>query len=236
MEKIERHRPSSRDVDLALRYRPNEIMNYLADLAARHAEEIGFGYYDMDARGMFWVVHRFLLEIKSPPLLGRELECISRPWFRKGLKADRQFILTDGGVELLRAHSLWLLVSKESRRPLPLHRHFEIVGEPLFEDDLSYRGPELMPGERQAGRTVAYSDVDMHGHCNNSRYVSWCLDCFEAGFWEHNYPRTMDVLFQRESFAGDDIDIYIQSSGRHYRFDGMRENDTIFTYYMTLSD
>jgi acyl-ACP thioesterase len=74
----------------------------------------------------------------------------------------------------------------------------------------------------------------MHRHCNNSRYVSWCLDWIDSAQWEDHYPGEMDVRFHRESFAGESIDIHCNQLDEHFRFDGYRDGQEIFTFYLTL--
>jgi medium-chain acyl-[acyl-carrier-protein] hydrolase len=236
LEKEELYRPESQDVDLEMRMRPNEIMNRLADLARRHAGETGFGYDDMLSRGLFWVVHEFIIAIDEMPMLDDDLILRTRPFFRKGLRADRQFEITRGGGRLVRAHTRWLLIDRESRRPQPLQRHFDAIGEPFFPPEELDGPKEMEPGDVRAVRRVGYSDVDMHRHTNNSGYVAWCLDLLPIDLWREFRVSRLHILFHKESFADQEISIHVSRSedSNDYRFDGFRGEETIFTLSMQL--
>lgn len=265
MEKTEILIPRSQDVDLNSRLRINELMNYLADFARRHADEQNFGFYSMADNGLYWVLHSMKLEIHRLPLLDEPLTSTTRAWFQRGLRAQRQFSLsthttqtkgtqaaknpeTGSGSgmkrDLIRAHSLWLLIDGERKRPVPIHSQFEPQGEPMFDagelsaiegvpnpDKLGpeMADPENLSADAQFNRTVAYSDVDVHQHMNNSRYVALALDSLPMETWESTRPMSVEVSFLKECFLGDEITVKRFTNARGHLVQCLRDSQPVFT-------
>jgi medium-chain acyl-[acyl-carrier-protein] hydrolase len=237
LEKDELYRPESQDVDLEMRMRPNEIMNRLADLARRHAGETGFGYDDMLSRGLFWVVHEFIIAIDEMPMLDDDLILRTRPFFRKGLRADRQFEITRGGGRLVRAHTRWLSHRPGEPQAPAAAAALRCNRRTLFPSGGTGWARRRWSRETSgAVRRVGYSDVDMHRHTNNSRYVAWCLDLLPIDLWREFRVSRLHILFHKESFADQEISIHVSRSedSNDYRFDGFRGEETIFTLSMQL--
>lgn len=260
MRKTEQHVPYSQEVDFLGRFRPNELMNYLADFARRHADQSGYGYHEMKRQNLFWAVHRFVIDMPQIPKLEQEFSCTTAAWFRKGLRADRQFELTDADNCLVRAYTRWILMDWNTRKPVPIQRYFPEQGEPLFDPhDLSVLLPEASEishagtrtyaeNEQDRGKarvlpetrrfTVSYSDIDVHQHCNNSRYMSWCLDMIGVNQMKQSFPRRLDIRFLREAFAGDEIEIVRERRTWGEVFFGTATDERVFelTLYWEFPD
>lgn len=248
MEKTEQFTPRSQHVDFNSRLRINELMNYLADFARRHAEEQNFGFHAMADQGLYWVLHGMQLEISRLPLLDQPLSSTTRAWFTRGLKAQRQFSLSPAdprseenaprtGSELIRAHSHWLLIHGQRKRPVPIHSQFEPQGGQMFDPreipaihDIPDTPDSAAPAEpdEQFSRTVAYSDVDVHQHINNSRYVALGLDALPVEVWKSPEPLRVDISFLKECFFGDEISVQRFSNSAGHLVLCLRDNEPVF--------
>lgn len=70
--------------------------------------------------------------------------------------------------------------------------------------------PALLPsggGHLLDTRTARYSDIDLHEHVNNSRYLTWSHDPVPRQEWEKAYPHYIDITFKKETCWGDSVEI-----------------------------
>ncbi|MEW6375723.1 MAG: hypothetical protein AB1502_08025 [Thermodesulfobacteriota bacterium] len=55
--------------------------------------------------------------------------------------------------------------------------------------------------------TVHYSDLDIHQHVNNSRYIEWILDSYPLEMDQTHQITTFEINFLAESNCGDELSI-----------------------------
>ncbi len=192
--------------------KPNALLQYLQEAAARHAEQLGVGLGDLNQRNCFWVLANLRLEVTAAPRWGDEVTIKTWPSGCTRLTASREFLGAGSeGRELFRAASEWMILDKQNSRPKNLTRldlHLPPAGPKLLATPL----PRLQAG---AGYTpawslhVPFSSLDFNGHVNNTEYIRWGLD----GLY-HTLRRAPDVhalqaTFLAEVFEGDEIEILV---------------------------
>ena len=74
---------------------------------------------------------------------------------------------------------------------------------------------------------VAYSDIDLVGHANNARYVSWAMDCLDDGNAGLEVDE-VEIVFHHESRPGDEISLYRAEEGGASYVEGRRDGAQIF--------
>lgn len=55
---------------------------------------------------------------------------------------------------------------------------------------------------------VRTSNIDYAGHTNNVEYVRLLLDTMSLEEWRHMAPKELQVVYQNQSFLGDNLEIY----------------------------
>ena len=207
--------------------------DFLQEIAADHAAALGFGFQDMAALGVFWVLARMKLRILQQPEVGWTLTLETWPGNFRRLFAARHFRFTDGGGnEIAIATSQWMVLSRDHQRP---HR-VELVGDKMPDTsdlpayfDLSSRPATVPPGETGQCFPVRFSMEDVNGHLNNAGYMALAQDAVEA---ELNRPAAfseMEIAFHASARAPGMLRLYTAAgeSDSDRMISGYLENGTL---------
>ena len=172
-----------RDVNREGRLTAVSWFGFLQEIAADHAEALGFGYTGMTELGVFWVLARMRLKILRQPRVEENLKLETWPGNFRRLFAARHFRFTDAeGESVAVASSQWMILSLENQRP----QRVEIISDrcPDTSDlpayfDFSARLAAVPPeGEAQVF-PVRFSMEDINGHLNNAEYMELAQDAAE---------------------------------------------------------
>jgi len=192
--------------------KPNALMQYLQEAAARHAEQLGFGFADLDAHDCFWVLANLRLDVTRLP---RWNECFTLRTWPSGhtrVVASREFVGTNAqGGELFRAGSEWMVLDKHKSRPRNLTR-LELALPRSAPKALTTELRRLQPTGNYTGvhtLGVPFSALDFNRHVNNTEYLRWAFDAIHFGYPRIGAVRSLQVTYLAELFEGDEIEVLI---------------------------
>lgn len=213
-----RTKVDTRDVDGRSHCRPSALLGYLQEAATLAAETKGFGRdVLMGKHGAFWMLARLWCRLDRPLRWGEELTI--HTWHRggKGASMYRDFDLYVDGTHVGEAVSVWVLVRLEDRKMLRVSQIPELEGTEGGErnkDKLlsKLRMPEEM--ERAERRVMHYSDTDINGHVNNTRYADFACDAIRADLLpEGTFVSQMQLGYSAECRPGEVIDLLTARQG-----------------------
>ncbi len=190
--------------------KPNVLMQYLQEAAARHAEQLGVGFAELARRNCFWVLANFRLEITVTPRWRDVVTVKTWPSGFTRLTASREFVGENAeGHELFRAASEWMILDKQSGRPKNLTRlelHLPPSGPKALAAELQRLQPAVDYIQADSLR-VPFSSLDFNGHVNNTEYIRWALDGLHVR--RHIAPeiRVLQVAYLAEVFENDTIEV-----------------------------
>lgn len=195
----------------------NVLMQYLQESAARHAEQLGVGFADLDRQDCFWVLASLRIEMTDTPRWRDGLTIRTWPSGFTRLTAAREFIgVHTDGRELFRAASEWMILDKHTSRPRNLSRlnlNLPPAGLKALGGDPGRLRPA--PAYTKAGTvSVPFSALDFNGHVNNTEYVRWALDGLHRQGGDSPVIRSARMTYLAEVFEGDEIEILV-SAGDH---------------------
>jgi len=205
------------------------LMQYLQDIAARHADELGFGFSRLDEIGGYWVLSNFRIEITDMPKWNDQIRIKTWPSGHTRVIATREFVGKDRqGRELFRAGSEWMILDRQKNRPKNLSRlNLELPGAELkaLQGELGRLEPHENYVEADKVR-VPYSSIDLNGHVNNTEYVRWGIDALMRTFSLRVAVRCVQTTYLSEVFEGDELVFGVSSDkGGNYHVLG-RKSDT----------
>ena len=190
------------------------LMQYLQDIAALHAGQLGFGFDKLSEMDGYWVLSNIRIEISRLP--GREDEITLRTWpsgYSRTI-ATREFVGKDqNGSELFRAGSEWMVLNKQTNRLKNLFRldlNLPKTGVKALPDELNRLEPHGDYRKLDVVR-VPYSSIDLNGHVNNTEYVRWGIDALRRTFKLNKNIRCAQATYLSEVFEGDELDLLVTS-------------------------
>ena len=186
------------------------ICNYLQEAAALNAEHLGFSKSNFEGQGqnLTWVMTRMRLRLMRRPRWNDEVKVFTFPRPARRIVAWRDFVLSDAhDVEIGRASTEWMMIDMTTRRPVAIPafvtERADLDREPVFAEPLGFKvAGETFDGvENPYAITAAPSDIDLNGHVNNVRYVTWLFDA--SGLTAD--ALTLELAFKSEVLCGTTV-------------------------------
>lgn len=232
------------DADLKRELKLSALFNFYQESATLAGEALGLGMGAMEKHGVAWILTRVRTEIVEPSHWGKVItvETWAQPPGR--LESERDYLARDCNGQLVaKAISGWVLMDTKKRRirrPDFLDYTFPVVNRqrPFAGPVQRLKSQEHLQAAYK--RTIAYSDVDIHGHLNNTRYVDFALDCFPIEVHKEYRVSALDINFVNEALPGDSITLYkgcvSEAKGKYY-VEGLRGSDerVLFRALLRLS-
>ena len=204
------YRVGARDVDLYGQCRPSAMLCLLQEAATQAAGELHLSGPEIrDRYNAFWMLARTRYELVRPILWNEPVTV--KTWHRGGKAAVmyREFDLAIKGEPVGRALSAWVLAGIDSHKLLHLNEVGEIAdssGGTLCRSDTlrKLRMPQDMA--IAAERRLGYSDTDINGHVNNTRYADFFCDALgledlAAG----KFVSQLQLCYLTECMAGETL-------------------------------
>lgn len=201
------------DVDLHSRCKPSALMMLMQETAVAHAEQIHLGRNElMEQYGVFWMIARAWYRLERPLMTGETVTV--RTWHRGGAGAMmyRDFDLLADGVRVGEAVTVWVLADVKSHRLYKLSKvpaAAELTGGTLCKDIKvgKLRMPEQMETVEQ--RRMHYSDTDLNGHVNNTRYADFACDALRLEeLPEERFVSAMQIGYVTECLPGELLELH----------------------------
>ncbi|MHC4594502.1 MAG: acyl-ACP thioesterase domain-containing protein, partial [Planctomycetota bacterium] len=115
------------------------LMQYLQEVAALHAEQLGFGFGRLNEIDGYWVLSNLRVQIARLPKWNDTVVIKTWPSGYTRLIATREFVGRDqDDCELFRAGSQWMVLDKQNNRPKNLF-HLDL--------NLPKTGPKAISGK-----------------------------------------------------------------------------------------
>ena len=195
-------------VDCFGRMKPSMVLFLAQDIARSHCLELKVDYETLLKQRLFWAVTRHKVVINRLPRSGEtiHLETWTMPTTRVAYPRSMA-AYDDGGNELFRTISLWVLMDLDTRKMV-------LPGQSTIAIEGTIRGMELpspaglvpKPLGNHRSRTVFYSDLDRNGHMNNTKYLDWIGDLLPSPFHAEHFPREITLCYTNEAREGQEID------------------------------
>ena len=202
----------TRDLDCFSVCRAGALLGYLQDVAGLAAEEFqGASPQMMSKYRHTWMLARMQFNLTRPLRLHDALEL--HTWHRGGDKAVmyRDTDLLVDGQKVGEALGSWVLVNLDTRALTRMSDFPELSGTDGGALNRATRPhplrvpPDLPVAER---RTLHYSDLDMNGHVNNTRYADFLCDALALSretLPQNAFLSRLQLNYLKECRAGEPL-------------------------------
>lgn len=231
------------DVDLFGHCRPSAVLRLLQEAATQAAGEIHLSGAEVREKyHAFWMLARIRYQLYRPVLWNEQVTV--KTWHRGGKAAVmyREFDMFVEGEPVGQALSAWVLAGVDTRKLL----HLAEVGESENSDGGSLcrtdtlrklRLPQEMAIAEE--RKLHYSDTDVNGHVNNTRYADFLCDALDLQkIGEGKFVSQLQLCYLAECMAGETLRLRTGRVGEDWcvhgetpegtgRFDGILTLDNL---------
>jgi acyl-ACP thioesterase len=184
---------ASWDVDARNRLTTAAVGRFMQEAAETNARRIGFGYDELRARGLAWILSGLLVRLDRYPRFRETVRVETWPVDLVGRRAVRDWrILDASGEEIGAATSAWFCLDLARRRPVsPEEWRDADAWLPTVRamDRDCDRVPAVAAAEAEVAVPVRWSDLDLNDHLTNTRYQDLILECYEE-----DWLRTREVV------------------------------------------
>lgn len=177
------------------------------EIAGNHALQLNFDITQLHQQNLTWVLHRMDIQVDRYPNWRETIIIETWPAAGDSIRAYRNYrVLDEEGNEIVRSLSYWMMINLETRRPVRMPQEVLDLRVTDLEHVMPIKTTRLKPFENPQEETkirVRKSDLDMNRHVNNTRFVEWMMETYPEE--EASEINGMDIIFLRESLAGDEI-------------------------------
>lgn len=186
----------------------SRIVTLIIDTATGHANAIGIGFDRMISYGISWVLSRLTIDLKETPSVNRRYRIDTWIENLNRMFSERDFELVDveTGEAIGWAHSTWMAINMDTRRPSDLTMLSEmkecVNGRPYPLD----KGGKLLPVQEamvEHEYRFAVSDIDVNCHVTTRRYIDLITDLWPLEQYDANRVVRFEIAFKREAHYGE---------------------------------
>ena len=194
-------------VDRFGRLKPAMLLMYAQEVAGHHSDLLSFTYDALASKGLFWAVIRNRVQITRLPKENETITIETWPMPTTRTAYPRSTVAYDAqGQELFRSVSLWVLMDANTRTMiLPGKSGVELEGTLRGNELASPRSLALRPMENSRSRSVCFTDLDVNGHMNNTRYLDWIMDLLPSDFHRNHPVKDFTLCYMNEALEGQDL-------------------------------
>ena len=203
---------SSTDTDAVYECRPSALFVFLQKAITSHSQKVGTSRDDVMAKyNCYWMVLRIWVRLNRPIIWGETLTVRVTIRHPSGTRIYRDCDLFIGDECVGEATTVWVLANRKTKRPINLEHlpEFPVVNPPAAKSITLSRivFPEQM--ELHDRRKLYYSDTDINGHINNTRYVDLACDAAELDKRPQGvFMQEILISYVNECFAGEQMQLY----------------------------
>ena len=205
---------NSTDGDQFQEVKLSSLFRMFQEIATAHADKIGVGSKKTFDLGQAWILTRMQLEMYRYPKYEETIVINTYPGENKSFIFPRYFeIKTKKGELLARCSTLWAIIDLTTRKvslnpfgklKLPEEHH---DGELPLPGKVTTDEVSLLEQ-----RIVRYSEMDMNGHLNNTKYVDYVVDAIPVEKLKENRIKSFLINFNKEIKADDVVDIKVSAN------------------------
>lgn len=168
------------DFDRYGRLQPASILDLFQDVAGGHAAVLGIGANVMIEKQLMWVLTKVKYQVLAPARMFQKVKVQTWPLTPSRIGFQREYCIRDEKDEILvKGSSQWVLMHAEKRSFMPVKDVYpmdlDFCTEQMFEGKVQ-RIRDFEPQGEAFVLQPGFSDMDINGHVNNTKYANFALD------------------------------------------------------------
>lgn len=195
----------------------SRLVTLIIDTATGHANLLGFGYAHMMESNTSWVLSRLSLDILRMPGVNQSYRLLTWVESVNRIYSERLFELkdTESGETIAWAHTVWMAIDMDTRRPSDLTVHTALVDVINDRPFGGVKGGKLQPvheGAQGYSYEFKVSDIDVNRHVTTRRYIDLITDLWPLDKYIANRVSRFEIAFKHEARYGEEAETLVEPS------------------------
>lgn len=196
------------DFGLYSRLRPSSILDIFQDIAGRHAIELGCDGPTLLSRGLAWVIVKQRYRVLGEAKMYQTVTVSTWPLVPGRVGYQREYRIADEtGAAIVEGSSEWVLMDVSNRRIASVGNIYPLAdhcAEKVFPDGFP-RLRNFEPRDEGFACLPPFSDFDLNGHVNNTKYANYVLDALSPA--QEDVISSFQLDYHREVLPGTRLHI-----------------------------
>lgn len=202
---------TSHDVDINNHMRPSMVQRYMIETADHQMRDRKPTYYELFQEGKAFIVTRISIELYAQVEKYDEIEVQTWRCPEKGATFTRCFEMLRDGVTVAKGYSVWAVVNHQSGKLCRAVEvdlsNYELEQPHQMMLPERFRLPKDLDFVQVGVKQVAYSDVDINLHMNNTYYPDMLWGYIPQ--IQEKQVTSVNLRYQKEAPLGGEISIYM---------------------------
>lgn len=203
------------DFDCREKLLPGAILDIFQVVAGQHAYDLGCGVGPLMERSLLWVLIRTKYEVLKDPEMYQKVRVKTWPLPPTRVGFQREYLMESlNGEILIKASSDWVIINSESRKIVPAEdiypKGLEYCTVKNFEKRLG-KVPSFDKTENSVTLCPGFSQLDMNGHVNNTKYANYAIDALDPK--ENEIFTSFQIDYRHEVKKGDTLKVSAHRDG-----------------------
>lgn len=197
-------------VDKNKELRLSNLFLLFQEVAQEHAEILGIGKDKVFNNGRKWIITRQNVKINRLPKFGEKIKVYTYPGKNNPFFFYRSFYISDEKDNILvTSTSIWTILDASTNKIVA-----NPFGHPLPEESREFELPipqkiEENPTNKFKEREIFYSDIDLNGHLNNTRYLELIQNLHDSDFYKNNKVDGIIINYFSEIKENEIVTLYL---------------------------
>jgi len=194
------------------RLRLDAVARFLQDVAIEDVSETGWGTPEH-----LWFIRRIRIEVQEPFLEDGEVELVTWCSGLAAIAAGRRWSVSGDAGGRIEVDSVWIHLGPD-QRPARIEA-FEVYAEATGGRGVSTRLELTAPGDGATRRSwpLRSSDVDLHGHLNNSVYWQAVEDALRDSSVDASGRIVAELDYRDPVDLADPVELLVEGDGQVLR-------------------
>ena len=228
------HTLHTEDVDMFAHWRLSAIFAAMQEAGSAQCEQHHLGVRAMREQNLAWVVNRAHLHMERLPHLGETVTVRTWPKPPRHQFFPRYYLFLIEHEVVGSCAMLYAQLDLTTRRMAGpwLGGNEELTC--ALEPPMPAPGglPSLTVPAHGLTRQAGFSDLDLNGHVNNTRYLDWMLDCHPTAHHRRWEPADVLIHYNREIRPEEQVALALQRDGAQSVLRG--EADGVLCFAMSV--
>ena len=216
------------DFDKNKRLLPSAVLDLFQVVAGEHASALGCGIDELQKSDLIWVLIRTKYQVLKQPLMFSSVVVKTWPLPPSRVGFQREYLMeNEAGEPLIKATSDWVIINLETRKITPAKNIYP-DGFAFFEaKNFECRISKLPDFEASSGGiniTPLYSQLDMNGHVNNTKYANYSVDALNPNEEE---IVEFQIDYRHEVKCGERLNVFCLCEGEKALVKGVGDDGQI---------